>query len=133
VSHQRLRKAFSPVEPKTPAAADALLDLWQELTTGGHPSECVKCFFTLLGQVKSPAALTPLRQLLEERLEVEVCAGNRELESLPLDLEGSADLESFCTRAILTVQMDRAYPDPEIKLRVRFRRANLEASSAATY
>lgn len=106
----------------TPEGADALLDLREQLMSDGHPGKCVKCFFALLGDLGKPGALSPLRHWLEERVEVEVTAGGRELEILPLRLEAGADLESFCLNAIDTVRHDRAYRNQRISLRLRYKR-----------
>ena len=119
MSTSALHQALSSVHPLTSEGADALLDLREQLMSGGHPGSCIKCFFTLLGDLQRPGALQPLQRLLEERFEVEVTTDSERLEALPLHLEGGRDLESFCMRTMETVRMDRAYTERRITLRLR--------------
>lgn len=116
-----LHAVLSAVVPSTSEGADALLDLREQLMSEGHPGTCVKCFFALLGDLGKPGALKPLRHWLEERLEVEVTADGRELETLPLRLEAGENLESFCRSAIATVRHDRTYRDRRISMRLRYK------------
>ena len=116
-----MHEVLSSVKPLTSEGADALLDLREILMAEGHPGECLKCFFTLLGDLKKPGALRPLRKFLEERCEVEVCGESSELEAMPLRLEQGTDLVSFCHRAMETIRDDRAYAERSITMRVRWK------------
>ncbi|MCH7224717.1 hypothetical protein [Haloferula sp. A504] len=111
------------VTPTTSKGADLLLDLRDLLLSHGHPGKCVSCFFGLLGDLRQPGALKPLRHWLEQHLEVEVSAGGREIDVLPVRLDEAADLESFCHQAIKTVRFDRSFRDRRIQLRFRYKSA----------
>lgn len=114
-------RALAGIVPTTSEGADLLLDLRQLLLDQGHPGKCVRCFFGLLGDLRQPGALRPIRLWLERNLEIVVNAGNRELEALPLELSASDDLEDFCQQAIRVVREDRAFADRELTLRFRFK------------
>jgi len=114
-----LQDALSDIHPMTSEGADALLDLRDLLMSDGHPGTCVKCFFTLLGDLGKTGALRPLKRLLEERFEVEVSAECGELETMTLNLDAGSDLESFCMHAMEIVRYDRAYRERQIMLRLR--------------
>lgn len=120
-------RALSGIEPTSSEGADLLLDLRQLLLDQGHPGKCVRCFFGLLGDLRQPGALRPIRLWLERNLEIVVHAKHGELETLPLELSAAGDLEDFCQRAIRTVREDRAYRDRELTLRFRFRDESVTA------
>lgn len=119
----KVQKLLQTVTPTTSEGADLLLDLRQLLLSEGHPGKCVRCFFGLLGDLRQPGALKPLRHWLERHLEVEVTAGGREIDVLPVRLDHAADLEAFCHRAIQTVRFDRSFTDSRIALRFRYKAA----------
>ncbi len=112
---------LNTVAPTTSEGADFLLDLRELLLSRGHAGKCVRCFFGLLGDLRQPGALKPLRHWLERHLEVEVSADGREIDVLPVRLDEAADLESFCHRAIDTVRFDRSFRDQRIALRFRYK------------
>lgn len=116
-----LQKMLNTVAPTTSEGADFLLDLRELLLSRGHAGKCVRCFFGLLGDLRQPGALKPLRHWLERHLEVEVSADGREIDVLPVRLDEAADLESFCHRAIDTVRFDRSFRDQRIALRFRYK------------
>lgn len=121
VTRTDLQPLLESITPTTSEGADLLLDLRQLLLSDGHPGKCVRCFFGLLGDLRQPGALKPLRHWLERHLEIEVSAGGSELEVLPVRLGGVTDLESYCHRAIATVREDRAFAEERIHLRFRFK------------
>jgi len=122
VTTSELQRLLASVTPTTSEGADLLLDLRELLLSDGHPGKCVRCFFGLLGDLHQPGALTPLRHWLERHLEVEVSAAGRQLETLPVRLDGVASLESFCHRAIETIRHDRSFGDSRIELQLRYKR-----------
>jgi len=89
----------------------------------GHPGVCVKCFFGLMGDLGERGALRPLQHWLETHVEVSVSGDGEELEAMPVRLDVATDLEGFCENAMRTVREDRAYPQREISLRLRFKQA----------
>lgn len=107
--------------PATAEGADFLLDMRELLLSRGHPGTCVKCFFGLLGDLRRPGALAPLRHWLEQNLEVAVTIGGEVVEALPVRLDLSADLRDFCERTIATVRHDRAYDAERIELGFRYK------------
>jgi hypothetical protein len=71
---------------------------------------------------ESRPAATPLRQWLEQHLEVVARDPNRhELERLPIDLETDG-MEDYCRRIMDTFRFDRGYADlPTIELSFEFK------------
>lgn len=124
MTSQELQRLLATVTPSSSEGADFLLDLRELLLAQGHPGKCVRCFFGLLGDLKQPGALQPLRLWLEQHLEVSVTAGAQEIDSFPVRLERAGSLEEFCHRAIDTVRQDRGFREREISLRFRFRQAH---------
>lgn len=118
-----LQNLLTTVTPASPAGADLLLDLRDLLLSRGHAGKCVRCFFGLLGDLRQPGALKPLRHWLEQHLELEVTTDDREIDVLPVRLDEDADLESFCHRTIGTVRFDRAFEARRIALRFRYKQA----------
>ncbi len=118
-----LHRLLASVTPSTSEGADQLLDLRELLLSRGHAGKCVRCFFGLLGDLRQPGALAPLRHWLEHHVEVEVTADGREIDTLPVRLDRAADLVSFCHQAIDTVRHDRSFEDRSIKLSFRFKNA----------
>ncbi|MGE9268844.1 MAG: hypothetical protein ACQKBY_12180 [Verrucomicrobiales bacterium] len=116
---------FRPLVGEASVEADLILDLRELLLSNGHPGTCVRCFFDLFQVVdqKRKPLLGPLRNYLQERLEIVVQAGERVLEALPMEARPGDDLERFCRRAIRTVQWDRSYAEQELTLRFRYREA----------
>jgi len=123
----QLDRALAEVVPTTSEGADFLLDLRQLLLERGHPGKCVRCFFGLLGDLRQPGALKPLRRWLEQHLEVVVSADGREVEALPVRLGRAADLEGFCHQSIDTVRHDRAIDAERITLSFRYKPATTAA------
>jgi hypothetical protein len=121
MSNFSLETLFHGLNPRTSEGADMILDLRQALMSQGHPGLCVRCFFGLLGDLSQKGALLPLKHWLENHLEVEVVAGGKELEVLPVLLGNAVDLEGFCHSAMETVREDRAYMDRSISLRFRYK------------
>ena len=114
-----------PLAPVLAKEADAILDLRELLMSKGHPGKCVRCFFQLFtaaGRAEMPR-LAPLIAWLEANLEIAVRADGRELETLPVKLHGSDDLESFCLRSIDKVRLDRGYPVRRLDLAFRYKAA----------
>lgn len=123
----QVQELLKTVTPSTSEGADFLLDLRELLLSDGHAGRCVRCFFGLLGDLRQPGDLKPLRHWLERHLEVEVSAGGREIDVLPVRLDQAADLESFCHRAIDTVRFDRSFEDPRIAPRFRYKETAVAA------
>lgn len=107
--------------------ADTLLDLRAAASQSPHPGRCISCYFKLAAALPENAVtrLTPLRRWLEERIEIAAtCEQGNLLETLPVDLEDTDDLESFCRRAMDLFLEDRSYEKTgEIGLCFRFREA----------
>ncbi len=107
---------LSQARPLTPRGADLVLDLRQLLLDQGHPGDCVHCFFSLLGDLKQPAALRPLKTWLENHLEIAVKVDDELKETLPVEFNLSQNLHDYCHHVIETVQQDRAYQGQKIQL-----------------
>jgi hypothetical protein len=103
-------------------AANALLDLREAALARKDAGDCLGCYFKILSACeRSAAALSPLRQWLEERLELVAHApGAGELERLPIILEGE-DLEDFCAGVMDRFREDRRYRHGVIELSLNFR------------
>jgi len=103
--------------------ADCLLDLHEMTRRPSHPGHCVQCFFRLLGKAdgEGKAALTPLRKWIEENITIAIEAGEREAGTLPVRLEATTDLDSFCYEAIRYVREDTVITDPQVELTFRYK------------
>ena len=121
MTQQELNQIITRVAPTTSEGADLLLDLRELLMSRGHAGKCVRCFFGLMGDLRQPGALQPLRHWLEQHLEVEVSSEGREIDVFPVRLGDDADLESYCHRAIETIRNDRSFSDNRIALRFRYK------------
>jgi hypothetical protein len=113
-----------PLGPALSAEADTLLDLHELLTLRGHPGKCVRCFFHLFAAAgNSRSELTPLRNWIEQHLEISVRAEGRDLEALPIKLRQEDDLEAFCLRSIRKIRMDRSYRAKRLELAFRYKKS----------
>jgi len=121
VTAAEIQKLLPTVAPTTSEGADMLLDLRELLLQGGHPGKCVRCFFGLLGDLRQPGALLPLRHWLENHLEIEVSADGREIDVLPVRLDRAADLEGYCHKAMDIIRNDRAFDAAQIAMRFRYK------------
>jgi hypothetical protein len=112
-----------PLAPVLAKEADAILDLRELLMSKGHPGKCVRCFFQLFTAAGSAAMprMAPLVAWLEANLEIAVRADGKELETLPVKLRSSDDLESFCLRSIEKIRLDRDYPVRRLDLAFRYK------------
>jgi hypothetical protein len=114
-----------PLAPVLAKQADAILDLRELLISKGHPGKCVRCFFQLFSAANSNTAamprLAPLIAWLEKNLEISVRADGVELETLPVQLRGAEDLESFCIRSIEQVRLDRGYTARRVDMAFRYK------------
>ena len=122
-----LADSFDPVLAPLAAPfrreADTLLDLRDCVVNEVRPGRCVACYFALQSSAaeRAIAALCPLRQWLEERIEVVAFGASREaLETLPLNLEGE-NLEGFCREVMAEFQENRAYALDSIQLEFRYK------------
>jgi|SRR5690606_19444572 len=115
------------VEIASPLAreADTLLDLRSAASEAPHPGRCVSCYFKLLAAASDETAsrLTPLRRWLEARIEIAATADSGDLlETLPLNLADTLDLESCCRRTMAQMFEDRSYEHvARLALQFRFR------------
>ena len=105
--------------------ADTLLDLRTCALSGTRPGRCIVCYFALQNAAAEAvlASLCPLRRWLETHIEVVASDALRPLETLPLQLDGADDLETYCRRTMAEFQENRAYDSEEIRLEFRFRAA----------
>ncbi len=114
-----------PLAPVLAKEADAILDLRELLMSKGHPGKCVRCFFQLFTAAGSSAMprMAPLIAWLETNLEIAVRADGKELETLPVKLRRTDDLESFCLRSIDEIRLDRGYAVRRLDLAFRYKAA----------
>ena len=106
--------------------ADTLLDLRACVLNSTRPGRCVACYFSLQAAAAERAIsqLCPLRNWLETHIEV-VASDHaaRPLETFPLQLSRSEDLEGYCRRTMAEFQEDRAYSTSAINLAFRYKQA----------
>lgn len=103
--------------------ADALLDLRECAMQGTRPGRCVACYFALQDAAaeKAIAALCPLRQWLESRIEVVAFdPAEKALERLPLNLQAGG-LEEYCRDVMAEFLENRAYAASRIQLEFRYK------------
>lgn len=117
----QIKKLLPTLAPATPEGADLLLDLRDLLLRDGHPGKCVQCFFGLLGDLRQPGALSPLRHWLESRIELEVSANGQEIDILPVRLGHATDIQNYCQEVIGVLRNDRAFTAAHIAVRFRFK------------
>lgn len=115
---------LAPLAAPLRRAADTLLDLRAAARQGTTPGRCIRCYFQLLAA--SPAAdqarLTPLRAWLETHIEAAASdADGRLLETLPVDLAASPDLETCCRSLMDEMLQNRAYDTPRLTLAFRYK------------
>ncbi|MGJ3243785.1 MAG: hypothetical protein ACFE0O_12655 [Opitutales bacterium] len=120
----QLDQVLAEVARQAPESTDALLDLREAVLGRRDPGTCVKCFFNIHDRGEAPdhqGATARLRTWLEARLEIVARdERNRELERLPVNLEGES-LEGFCHRLIREFRENRVYASRRIDLEFRFR------------
>jgi hypothetical protein len=119
------RNVIEPLCRPFSRQADHLLDLY-EMTRlpARHPGRCLRCFYDLF-QAASPEkrkALDPLRQWIEDNLEIAVSADRGRPATLPIRLE-EPDLESFCQGAMSRVREERLTDAERVSLEIRFKAA----------
>lgn len=122
-SYEEIDSLLRPLAPMLAKEADAILDLRELLARQGHPGKCVRCFFRLFvaaGEQAKPS-LAPLTAWLEQNVEIAVCSGDRDLETLPFAVSRGEDLEAFCLRSIEHVRMDRGYRANPLRLAFRYK------------
>ncbi|MGH8017003.1 MAG: hypothetical protein ACREIA_01725 [Opitutaceae bacterium] len=111
--------------------ADALLDLRECALGRKKPGRCVACYF-LLRETASDALLAelcPLRRWLEEHVEVVATADQaKPVETLPLNLANSSDLESYCRSIMADFREDRVLDAARVDLGFRYRESAGEAA-----
>ncbi|MCW1886926.1 hypothetical protein OKA04_19455 [Luteolibacter flavescens] len=114
-----------PIAPSLAKEADTILDLRDLLMSKGHPGKCVRCFFRLFtaAGTESQPKLAPLRNFMEQHLEIAVRADGAELEVLPVTLLAGEDLEEFCLRSMKQVRLDRTYRAKRLELAFRYKAA----------
>lgn len=97
--------------------ADTILDLYAMTQEPGHPGRCVTCFYRLLGRAgqHEAGALVPLREWIEDHIEIAIRTGPEEAGSLPVKLEAPG-LEDFCDEVIRYVRSDPSIAAPEVEL-----------------
>ena len=125
-----LSHAFDPViaplaEPFR-RHADTLLDLRACVLAGTRPGRCVACYFALqqAAAERAIARLCPLRDWLESNIEVVASdATARPLETLPLQLADTGDLETYCRRTMAEFHENRSYETDRINLAFRYKQA----------
>ncbi len=113
---QQVDQLLAQAVPLTPEGVDLILDLRQVLLEKGHPGDCVKCFFALLGNLQQPRVLNPLRVWLESNLEVSVRINGKLRETLPVDLDNYRNLSDYCQTIVNLIRQDRAYSEKKIEL-----------------
>ncbi len=125
-----LNHAFDPVLAHLAAPfcrqADTLLDLRSCASNKTRPGRCVACYFVLQAAAaeRAIAKLCPLRAWLETHIEVVASDGHASpLETLPLQLAGSEDLEAYCRRIMAEFHENRAYDATTIQLAFRYKQA----------
>lgn len=118
---EQIKELLPTLAPATPEGADLLLDLRELLLREGHPGKCVQCFFGLLGDLRQPGVLSPLRHWLESRIELEVSADGREIDVLPVQLGRAKDIENYCREVIGVLRNDRVFTAKNIAVRFRFK------------
>ncbi len=105
--------------------ADRILDLY-EMTKAPQrqPGRCVRCFYDLFQKAPSAKrkALAPLREWIEENLEIEVRAlpDGSDPQTLALRLN-SPDLETFCLDAMEAARERNRANASRIHLEIRFK------------
>ncbi|MFP4351905.1 MAG: hypothetical protein ACLFRP_00365 [Puniceicoccaceae bacterium] len=107
--------------------ADRILDLYEMTKTPQRqPGRCVSCFYDLFQKAPSAKrkALTPLREWIEENLEIEIRSepDGSELQALALRLD-SPDLETFCLDAMETARERNRAEATRLQLEIRFKPA----------
>jgi hypothetical protein len=126
----KIALAFDPVlahlaEPFC-RQADTLLDLRACVLNSTHPGRCVACYFALQAAAAERAIvrLCPLRNWLETHIEVVASDETaRQLESFPLQLTETEDLETYCRRTMAEFHENRAYGTASINLAFRYKLA----------
>ena len=100
-----------PITQELSHRADDILDLREAATRQNNPGRCISCYFKLLAYSRPEAkpATTPLRQWLEQHLEVVAHDPEQQvLERLPVKL-GTDDMEDYCQGIINKMRYDRGY------------------------
>jgi hypothetical protein len=133
MSSSNFDKVLFPIARELSHCADEILDLREAALQRNDPGRCLSCYFKILGSSQQTTAhfTSPLRQWLEQHLEVVACGPSQsELERLPIQLppEHSDGIEAFCRQIMTAFREDRSYQNlPEIELSFQFK----QDSSAA--
>lgn len=115
---------IAPIATNVRTCADEILSLREAVLAGAQPGTCVACYFKILGVAarhRREAVVTPLRQWLEQHLEV-VAQNEADtvLERFPVVLD-EADLESYCQGVMRTFHFDRSYEIQSLSLRFEYK------------
>jgi len=119
------RQVIAPLCQPFSRQADQILDLY-EMTQPSvrKPGRCLRCFYDLLSSSATPqkmAALSPLREWIEENLEIAVSEQDaHEAGTIPVRLE-QPDLESFCESAMLRARETYLSQARNVLLEIRYK------------